>query len=380
MQDIHALAGRFVHRASNTENEREAGEYIQQRMRLSAPDTMHDPFDSIDSWALLFAAYYGEFLVVSLVAAFYPLVGFAYGLLVFIAYLAEFTGYHLLTRFLPQFASQNVMGRILAPRPKRLVVVTAHYDSGPATWLSNTRVVPWLPRAHAAIVLLMVLILVTCAADGLTDLGSYAHAAAIARWGAAIALASAALLLLVNERMGEPTRGAVDNSSGVAALLALGRRLHDAPLESTEVLLLATGSMAGGLNGMHHFLRHQDLDRELTYFLNFDQVGAGKLGYTRGEGMLHVFGSSPEWLALARQFAPDYDAAPFTLRALPTDMLIPLARGYKSMTIMGVDSRRVPPLWRSPDDSVGRADFEQVERAAAFAEAMIRQLGGPEGR
>lgn len=373
-RDIHELAGRFLHRGPNTENEREAAEYIQQRMRAAAPDTMHDPFDSIDTWSLLFAAYYAEFLIVSLVAAFFPLAALVYGLLVFVAYLAEFTGYHVFARFLPQFASQNVMGRLLAERPQRLVIVTAHYDSGTACALSNPRVVPWLRTIHLGLVLLMVTILISCAVDGIVGPGSYGGAIGWVRWMAAVLLALAAASLVVINLGAEPSRGAVHNASGVAAMLELGRRLRENPPDSTEILFLATGSMSAGLNGMHHFLRHQDLDRDLTYFLNFDHVGAGDLKYTRGEGMLHVFRSSPQWLEHARRLAPQFDAEPIVLKAVPSDMLIPLARGYHAISILGTDTHGVPSFWNSAEDSPAHVDLEQVERAAAFAEALIHAL------
>ena len=224
----------------------------------------------------------------------------------------------------------------------------------------------------------MVAVLISCAAEAIVDLSDHARAIlSWIRWTAAAGLASAALLLLLNERAGEHARGAVDNASGVAAMLALARRLHANPLEQTEVLLLATGSKAAGLNGIHHFLRHQDLDRELTYFLNLDQVGAGRLGYSRGEGMLHVFRSSREWLDLAKRIAPAFRALPFTLTAVPSDMLVPLARGYKTVSIMGVNEHGVPMFWNSADDAMAKVNAEQIERAADFAEALIREIGKP---
>jgi hypothetical protein len=374
IEDLENLAGRLGHRGANTESERLAAEYIARRMRVYAPDVVQDPFDSIDSWALLFSAYYFEFLIVTLVALFFPWVALVYGLFVFIAYLAEFTGYHFLTRFLPQYASQNVMGRLLADRPKRLVVVTAYYDSPPVSWLSDPRVAPWLRWIHLGLVSCMAVVVTACAVEALGLAGGLSLGLLQSlRWAAVACLATAGALLLVNERASQPSRGAVSNASGVAALLALAERLHAAPLEETEVVLLATGSHAAGLNGIHHFLRYQDLDQELTYFLNLSAVGAGELRYTTGEGMLYVFGTAREWLQAAGAHAGAFEITPMRLTAWPTDMLVPLARGYKCMSVLGIDRRGVP-MGLGEADRVDNADAGRVQRAVDFAEAVVRQL------
>jgi Zn-dependent M28 family amino/carboxypeptidase len=242
-------------------------------------------------------------------------------------------------------------------------------------------VVAWLRWIHAALVILMVAVLVTCAAEAFLELKGITPALMQwVRWCAVAMLAASAIFLVLNDRAGSVNPGAVGNASGVAAMLALAARLHADPLEDTEILLLATGSKAAGLNGIYHFLRHQDLDRELTHFLNFDQVGAGHLAYTRGEGMLHVFKSARDWRALAARHASAYRVSPFTLTCVPTDMLIPAARGYKTLSIMGVNTYGVPPVWQSQDDVIERVDPEQIERAARFAEALIRDLGRSEPR
>ena len=131
------LAGNLPHRASNTTNERAAAEYIRGRFASHTPDTELDEFHSIDAAYVLFSSYYAEFFIVALVAHWFPRVGLCYGAAVFLAYLAESMGYNLFARLLPQFETQNVAARFLATHPKRLLVVTAHYDTPKASFLTR---------------------------------------------------------------------------------------------------------------------------------------------------------------------------------------------------------------------------------------------------
>ena len=82
------LAGVLPHRGANTRGERSAAEYLAERFKQYTLDVELDDFHSIDGEWLLFASYYAEFTVVAILALWWPLVAFGYGLAVFTAYLA----------------------------------------------------------------------------------------------------------------------------------------------------------------------------------------------------------------------------------------------------------------------------------------------------
>ena len=98
-----------------------------------------------------------------------------------------------------------------------------------------------------------------------------------------------------------------------------------------------------------------------------DSVGAGPLSYIVGEGMLHLFKSDAEWLRAAEEIAPHYDAQSRRHRGLPTDALIPLARGFRTLAIQGGDAV-------APGDKTLDVDFAILARAQAFVEDLIRRL------
>ena len=378
-QDVQFLAGRLPHRGSNTTYERESAEYIGARLREYTPETeMHD-FYSIETCSYLFASYYLEFLIVGVVAVVWPWVGLVYGFGVFALYIAEFTGYSVMRRLLPHYETQNVMARFACTDPKRLLIVTANYDSAKGTILGDPRWVHRIRPIQVFIVFCMLAVLVSCAAQGMNVGGpDLLYVVLWIRWSALAVLIVAAVSIYTSDLRGEYVRGANMNASGVACLLNLARRLHHEPLESTEVWLVATGSKETWLSGMRELMRGLDEPKKSTYFLNITSVGVGKLRYATGEGMMHLFGSSREMLRLARASAGDYGAVPLKYRGLPTDALIPLSRGYKTMTIMATDSDDLPLHMNWHTDNTNNLEYGVLARAANFADRIVRDLDATE--
>ena len=304
-----------------------------------------------------------------------PWLALFYGVLVFVMYMAEFTGYRVMARFLPQFETQNVTARFLSPNPKRLLVVTSHYDSAIDTQWNRPERLPWLRAAHYAIVLSMVVVALTCAAEGgRSNPEAIANGIVALRWIAVLLLTGAAATLYIGESGSEPTRGANANASGVSSLLALAERFRDAPLKTTDLLLVATGSKESGLNGMWHLCSEVDVERQRTYFLNLSCVGVGALRYITGEGMMSLFKSSKKLVALARNRAEEYQAKPLKYTGLPTDALIPLVRGYKSLGIIATGEDGLPSSPNWPEDRAGVIDYEVLNRATDYAESIIRDI------
>jgi len=372
--DIEYLAGVLVHRGANTRGERSAAEYIRDRLSESTPDVAIEDFHSIDSALYVYASAYAEFLVVAVLAHFWPWIAFCYGSATFVLYLAEVTGYRTISRLMPHYESQNVVARYLATQPKRLVIVTAHYDSPKDIPFMRPQFGGWLRRAHLALVLCMVAVLASCAAEAL---GSFDSAEVrldlYVRWSAVACLLSAAAVVTYFEMSADYARGANDNASGVAALLQLAGRLRDHPSESCDVWLVATGSKESGLHGMHHLLAGGGFDRHTTYFLNLDRVGQGRLNYVTSEGLLHLFRSPKELRDTAAAAASPYAAVPGVLVGWPTDASLALARGYKALGITAVEDDEWSDTGHEAIRS-GEVSAETVSQTAQFAEAILRNI------
>jgi hypothetical protein len=374
-QDLMVLAGRILHRGAQTNEERDAADYIRDRLRTSTPDVEVDNFHAIDNYFYLFASYYTEFLVVAVLALWWPTVAFVYGLAVFAAYLGEFLGFRLFSRLLPQFESQNVAARLHAPRPRHLFIITAYYDSGCATPISHPDAVPWMRSIHRLLVLCMVVVLATCAADAFGAIQGQPQAlASYVRWIAVTALICGAILLFYSSAQAEDVRGANFNASGVAALLRLAERFKTQPLDTADVWLVATGCHESWMAGIHRLLTTQPIDKHNTYILNLEGVGAGNLRYCVREGLLYSAPASSAMVKAAASVADAFGVQPATQDAIPTEAQVALTRGYQALTIMALDEDTLPLHWNWYSDLVTQIEEKTIVQAANFAEALLRRL------
>lgn len=377
-RDLEFLAGELPHRGGITDRERRAAEYLAHRLEEYTPYTQIEDFYSIDAYPYLFAMYYAEFLFVGILSIWWPWVAFGYGLAVFLLYMAEFTGYSAMSRFLPHFETQNITARFPCENAKRLVVVTAHYDSPKAYPWTKPGWTKRIRERHLWLVVAMVAVIMTCGAQGFNVFAGQAFRIDLAVRGAAVlALLTAAGALYGSARRTGFTAGANNNASGTAVLLALAEKLQARPPESSEVLLVATGAKEMWLSGMRHLFRGLTVDKSSTFFLNVAGVGAGTLRYMTGEGMLHVYSAGRTLVRAAQDVGPAYGARPMVWRNLPTDALIPLARGYEAMTVTAIAENDIPLEWNRQTDTVGRVDRDVLNRATDFVEALVRRIDGP---
>ncbi len=374
-QDVQYLAGKLEHRHGATELEHQAADYLEERFRTHSPFTFKDTVPTIESSLVMYAMYYGEFLVVAALAMWIPWFAFGYGLFVFAAYLAEVCGYRVLSRFLPKFESHNITAHFHAARPERRLVIVANYDTGVAGELSGIFRNGKLHRAHALIVICMMAIIVSCAAQGM---GTFADAsvdvAALIQWSAVAVLLAGAYTLYVSAKGSDYVRGANNNASGVAVLLELAGKLVDEPLDTTDVWLVAVGAHESGPGGMQQVMRQQDFGRSKTYFISIAGVGAGQLSYTSSEGILQKSRSSRELVTLAGDVAKEIPARPEVYRGLPTCAYVPLMRGYKTLSVLGMDSEHQLAYAQSDVDDVNKVEPDKLGHAAAFVEAVARKL------
>jgi len=373
--DIVALSGHLDHRDACSDNEERAAGYIRNRFREYTPDCTLDPFGAPESNQLLFACYYGEFLVVCLLALWWPTVAFVYGLVVFLAYLAEANGCNVLARFWPHFESQNVIGRFVAADPRRVVVVSANYDSGRQTPLSHLSIVPYLRILHVGAAAAMASIVASCAVPVFSNPVPEAMAGALAvRYAALVYLAALAAAVVVSEMRAESTPGANGNASGVAAILALGARLHRTWPATCDVWLLATGAGEAGHKGMDHFMASHDIDKENTFFLTIDHVGAGDLRYVEAEGLVNQLRCAAKLIGMAQTMADTVPITPLRVTGRTSDLFIPLSRGFNALRLTATGPDGIPVRWRSVSDTADLVEPALIRKAVDVAEEIVRAL------
>ncbi len=373
--DLMHLAGRLSHRSAQSDQERKAGLFIEARLRQYTPNVSVETFHAPENYYLLFASYLAEFLFVGMIALAWPPAAFGYGLGVFLLYLYEFCGYRGLSRFLPQYPSQNIVGRFLGTRPKGLIIVAAYYDSGSATPLSAPGMLPWLRPLHHALMAAMAIVIATCAADSFSAPdASGLSVASIIRWVAILLLLCGALGLYWSASRGEDIHGANHNASGVAALLGLAEKLQANPIEEVDIWIAATGSHESWMAGMRHLLSDRTLDRAQTWIVNLEGVGTGSLHYLEEEGFMHALHPDRELVQLAAELRVGRPVRAGRLSAIPTAAHVPLMRGMKAITLMGLDRDGTPPCWNQVGDRIGEVDETGVAETIEFTDLILRRL------
>ncbi len=385
-QDIEVLSGRFGNRRGTSEYELSAASYLYERFKLFSPFTYLDSFLTIESIFLLFAMYYTEFLVVAIIAwgttiaslSFgFKISGIAtiYGIFLFVAYLAESNGLRLVSRFIPSSESQNVVAPFHVEKPKRLIVVTAGYDTQVDGILSKLLKSGYAHWVHRCILILMIAVIVTTAASDLAaHQGSSLLWASMLRWSAIACLLGAALSLFVHDRYGEDVRGANNNASGVGTLLNLAEEMHSTPLEHSDVWLVALGNSYGSQEGIRHILDTVPQSVEETYIINLQGVGCGKLVYLTKEGFMNTHPYRKKLIDLADELAPQYRIQPGQYSGLPTPTHWPSQHGYSALSIMGLEDGIDSPHAWSCSDRHTEIDDESIKRATAFSSTLLHSL------
>lgn len=391
---VRLLADSIGPRPSAGAGERKAAALMISRLRQAGYTVQLDPFDGLTSASWTYASLYGALAVAGLLGRRLGGVAGLLGLGAFAAFVAETLGFAGLSRLgvWPRGRSQNVVARLpaagdAAAAPACRVVLVAHLDSGRAALPFHPALVGRFREQYMAGVLAMA----TIAAGGL--LRPLLRGRVADRLDGVLRLAAVGLLpmlgaLLHREAAMPVVAGANSNASGVAVVLAaaetllpLLQGLRDRP---GELWILFTGCEESGQEGMRRFLAtyHDDLDPATTLFLNVDTVGAGLLTLVKQEGVLWPLPADRELLDTATHLALRR-GVPFQTRgfhAAATDALVPLARGYRALSLMAFDDSGHLPNRHWPTDTTARLDPATLEAALTVLVPLVRRLLAPPGR
>jgi len=371
--DLHFLCEELEDRQAQTDCEKRAAEYVTNRFAAAVGNARRVDFDAIGNYRLMFAAYCGEFVVVGLLALWWPAVAFFYGLTIFLAYMAEFMGYSIFSRFLPQYESSSAVGLTEAHDASCVVVFTAYLDTDDNPF---SRIEASFARysLHYVIILCMIFVLATCGIDALGAFNEQVNPHTWwMRWaGVAIFTAFSSIGILRSLAIRQ-NRGANNNASGVAALLHVADLLHENPIANTTVLFYAAGSHYANMAGMRAMLTENPGMEENTYLINIESVGTGKLHYTRSEGILLPLPCDSELVAIAKRYEAEYEAKNISLHSFRTNAYLPLMRGVPAISILRLDATGLPAYFGIDRDICENVSTEAIEKAARFAVSIGRE-------
>jgi hypothetical protein len=174
-------------------------------------------------------------------------------------------------------------------------------------------------------------------------------------------------------------RGANDNLSGVAALVALAEMLAAERVAGLRVLLVSCGAEETLQDGIRAFVaRHRDaLPPERTTFVNLDTVGSPHLILVEGEGPFWMERYTGPWLSDLTADAAERLEIPlergFTARS-STDSVIPSRAGYPTTTLVSITDWRAPANYHLLSDVPENLDYTTVADAARVTYEVIAQV------
>ena len=162
--------------------------------------------------------------------------------------------------------------------------------------------------------------------------------------------------------------GADDNASGVAAVLAAGRRLAEAPRQR-HVLLAFWSAEELGLVGSGAFVTSPPVPvDQFAAYLNFDMVGRMR------DNTLSVqaTGSSPAWPRLIEQANV---AAGFNLRIQPDPYLPTDSASFNQVSVPTLSFfTGTHADYHRPSDTPASIAYDDLDRIATFGAAIARRL------
>jgi hypothetical protein len=288
----------------------------------------------------------------------------------------------------------NVVARIGDAGAPQTLVVLAHHDAHPASFIFDQRLERWIAGRQASAAAgkppaggsstdsggggggfpFWWPIL---AAPSLIALGSLAKRPAIVKAGlAGQALGIAAALDLSRARI---VPGANDNLSAVAGLAGLASELAKDPPPGVRVLLVSCGAEETLQGGIYGFVdRHRgELDRSRTSFLNFELLGARRHVLLEGEGPVRI--EDYEGPAFRDLVARAAEKAGVRLRRgarlhVSTDSVVPSRAGYPTATLLTVDRLGMIPNYHLMSDTPENLDYSGIEGAVAIAASVAHEL------
>ncbi len=374
MDHIYNLSVKIGKRGTATEGEYRARDYIREVFTGMGIPCSVEEFRTITSFSYPYIAIF----LLSVAGAFLLLLHYPVAAIIATGagaamFFLENTSFELVGSLLPKKMSCNVVGHLPAENgPGRTIIVTAHYDSSRSGIMFSPKFVRGFRNTFIGLVISLFSMFILTAMYWITR----------AAWLKVLVVALAIdplvtiVLLLHRELRGEFTHGANDNASGVGVLLGIAEKCSREPLASADLFLVATGAEEVGMVGMESFVKKHPRLCSSARIINIDSCGAGDVVYIVEEGMIKKYAADHEMVALADRLRQTrFDRVrPGVFTAMSTDALVPLARGYRAVSIMAFDREGLLPNWHWKTDVFENVQPGAVMLAYDFVSALIQEI------
>jgi len=377
----------FEGRLAGTDAERRLANRLAAELESPSRRVEVEPTYVQPQWAIVHLLHCALAVAGSIVAAAEPGVGFGLVLLAATsAYLDLSTRHYLLRRLLFRRASQNVYARATgtasgAPR----VVLCANLDAARTGAIYNRLPMRLLDAAgrHLPVVSSPARIWFWSIALLLPPIGARMAGLDVG-WLSILQLPQTLILIGAIFALGEialsPTSpGANSNASGIAGVLSLARHFDADPPSNLAVDFAICGGGETTMQGMRSFVRshREELRSGEARFISLESVGRGEPRFVVSQGLAVSLPMDPELSSLCEAIALATDEhVPEPMRdGFISAAWVARAYGHAAIAITSREAgRALPKNHHTPADGPANVDLEAIERAAAFAEQLVRLL------
>jgi hypothetical protein len=265
--------------------------------------------------------------------------------------------------------SENVIGFLPALGESRgNVLFCAHVDTAKASRLPG-EVWPRMNRLLRRVLVPFVFIMSVAAALRWLDMRAAFAPPGVWQVVTAIGLAIAVLMLAFElfyafiSQGDTYSPGANDNASGVGLLLALSQHLRHTRLTHLDTYYAILTAEEVGLVGSERLARETELQKDRTYVINLDMVGAGRqLCYIRGAGLVPPRLTDQELNALLREAHPAIES--HYLFVGNTDLTPFVAKGFRVASLCTKGDSKGEVVYHTERDTIDYIDVESLRLAA----------------
>jgi hypothetical protein len=363
---IKVLSEEIGPRGAGSKEEERAAKFILKKFEEKGLKSKVITFKTVPTFSYTYILIYSLAIVGVIITIMSSIAGIILMLISFILNLFEEEFYiPILTRILSILGkeSRNVIGILNEGREKKVAII-AHYDSTKASYSFHPNRVGTLKTTIKLNFLSLTFINILALIGYFTGyLNSLFYLLLII----SIPLFISLIVLVHREIFHKYVPGANDNASGVAVLIDLIDKLKTS---DKEIWFIATGSEEAGMIGMYNILKYL----KGFYIINIDNVGAGKLYYTKKEGIIIKYQCKGRLKEIADEIGEKFKINPITYSLLPTDATPAIRRGFTSITIIALNDKGIPENYHWYNDKIDYIKEENLIKARDFVLEILKGI------
>jgi acetylornithine deacetylase/succinyl-diaminopimelate desuccinylase-like protein len=270
----------------------------------------------------------------------------------------------------PLVNAQNIIGRYGPTDAKSKLILMAHYDSAPVSFLYRRQTKDGFRNSIRSSMILMAL--ATPVAGISYHLPENQYLLIIRTLLCIYFIAQAVLGTIGFWRKGY-TNGASDNATGVVAALKTAESLKN-QLKNTEIEVVLTNAEEVGMVGSYYYLKEKFDKTRLHYLINFDTLGNGQLKYIIQTGSLTLTEYDNEITKTASSLTKTdrrfQNVTAASRHTADFDSVWFVRAGIPCVTLAALDENGLMPNIHRPEDILDHADTRPMLQAIDFAVAI----------